>query len=153
MTLDSLPHVASNVQAASSSTISPSSSRNPESGKNGKELVEFVEPFEKKPRRSYEKTRVFQDMWACRFPWVEAIVGEDGLVAQVRCKICGNIEGKPKLLTPKLDTLQKHVGRCKATILNFDIVVGDYFYCKDVTHAKNERTYFVQNSKSVVTLM
>jgi hypothetical protein len=83
VTLDPLPHVASNVQAASSSTISPSSSRNLESRKNGKEPVEFVEPFEKKPRRSYEKTCVFQDMWACYFPWVEAIVGEDGLVAQV----------------------------------------------------------------------
>ncbi len=34
-----------------------------------------------KPRRSYEKTCVFQDTWACHFPLVEAIVGEDGLVA------------------------------------------------------------------------
>ncbi len=41
---------------------------------------------------------MFQDMWACRFPWAEAVVGEDGLVAQVQCKICNNIEGKPKLL-------------------------------------------------------
>jgi hypothetical protein len=24
---------------------------------------------------------VVQDMWACRFPWVEIVVGEDGLVA------------------------------------------------------------------------
>jgi hypothetical protein len=48
-TLDSLPHVASNVQVASSNTISPSSSSNLESKRNGKELVEFVEPLEKKP--------------------------------------------------------------------------------------------------------
>ncbi len=41
---------------------------------------------------------MFQDMWAYRFPWAEAVVGEDGLVAQVQCKICNNIEGKPKLL-------------------------------------------------------
>jgi len=65
----------------SSGTISPSSSSNPESRINGKEHVEFIEPLEKKPRRFYEKTRVFQDTWACRFPWVEANVGEDGLVA------------------------------------------------------------------------
>jgi hypothetical protein len=44
-----LPHVASNVQVASSNTISPSSSSNLESKRNGKELVEFVEPLEKKP--------------------------------------------------------------------------------------------------------
>ncbi len=46
MTLDSLPCVASNVQVNSSNTISPSSSSNPKSRKNGKELVEFVKPFE-----------------------------------------------------------------------------------------------------------
>jgi len=50
---------------------------------NGKETFEFVKPFEKKPQRSYEKTRVFQDMWDRHFPWVEIVVGEDGLVAQV----------------------------------------------------------------------
>jgi hypothetical protein len=72
------------MQVASSSTISPSSSSNPESKRNGKELVEFVEPFEKKSRRFYEKTCVFQETWACCFPWAKAIVGEDGLVAQVR---------------------------------------------------------------------
>jgi len=84
---------------------------------------------------------VFQDTWACHFPWAKAIVGEDGLVAQVRCKICNNIEEKPKSLTLKFKTLQKH-NRChKATIPSFNIVIEDYFYCKDATHAKNERTY------------
>jgi hypothetical protein len=79
-TSDSLPHVASNVQAASSSTISPNSSSNLESKRNGKELIEFVEPFEKKPQRCYEKIHVFQDTWACCFPWAEVVVGEDNLV-------------------------------------------------------------------------
>jgi hypothetical protein len=74
-------HIAFNVQAASSNTISPSSSSNHESRINGKENVEFVEPLEKNPRRSYENTRVFQDTWACPFLWVEIVVGEDGLVA------------------------------------------------------------------------
>jgi len=78
-----LPHVASNVQATSNSTISLGSNNIHESMRNGKEPFEFVEPFEKKPKRSYEKTRVFQDTWACHFPWVEIVVGEDGLVAQV----------------------------------------------------------------------
>jgi len=121
--------------------------------RNGKEPFEFVEPFEKKPQRSYEKTRVFQDTWACHFPWVEIVVGEDGLVAQVWCKICSNIEGKTKLLTPKFDTLQKHVRHCKATIPSSNIVVEDYFYYKDFAHAKNERTYFVHNSEFIMTLV
>jgi hypothetical protein len=76
-----LTHVASNLQATSNSTISPSSTSNPKNKINGKEHVEFVEPLKKKPRRSYEKTRVFQDIWACCFPWAETIIGEDGLVA------------------------------------------------------------------------
>jgi hypothetical protein len=90
-------------------------------------------------------------MWACYFPWVEAIVGEDGLVAQVRCKSCCHIEGKPMLLAPKLDTLQEHARHCKTTIPSFGIVVKDYFYCKGVANAKNERIYFVWNSESVMT--
>ncbi len=57
------------------------------------------------------------------------------------------------MLAPKLNTLQKHVRHCKAAIPSFGIVVGDYFYCKDVAHAKNERTYFVQNLEFVMTLM
>jgi hypothetical protein len=135
-----LPHVTSNVQATSNTTISPSSNSNPKSRINGKEHVEFVEPLKKNPRRSYEKTHVFQDTWACRFPWAEIVVGEDGMVAQVWCKICNNIEGKPKLLAPKFDTLKKHVERHKATIHSSDIVIEGYFYYKDVAHAKNEKT-------------
>jgi hypothetical protein len=82
-----LPHVASNVQATSSNTISLNSSSNPESKKNGKEPVEYVEPLEKQPRRSYEKTHVFQDTWTCRFPWAKTLVGEDGLVHRSNVKI------------------------------------------------------------------
>ncbi len=81
MTLDSLLHVAFNVQATFSNTISPSSSSNLESKKNGKERIEFIELLEKKPQMSYEKIYVFQDTWACCFPWTEVVVGEDGLVA------------------------------------------------------------------------
>jgi hypothetical protein len=94
---------------------------------------------------------VFQDTWA--YCWARAIVGEDGSVAQVRSKICNNIEGKPKLLALKLDTLQKHVGCHKATISSFDIVIRDYFYCKDATHAKNERTCTMQNLEFAMTLV
>jgi hypothetical protein len=92
-------------------------------------------------------------MWACHFPWAEVVVGEDGLVAQVLCKICNNIERKPKLLALKFYTFHKHVRHCMAIIPNSSIVVKDYFYCKDVAHAKNERIYFMRNSKSIMTLV
>jgi len=128
---------------ASSNTISPSSSSNLESKRNGNKPVEFVEHLEKKPQKFYEKIHVFQDTWACHFTWAKAIVGEDGLVAQVWCKICNKIEGKPKLLTLKFNTLHKRNECHKATIPSFDIVIEDYFYYKDVTHAKNERIYFM----------
>jgi hypothetical protein len=92
-------------------------------------------------------------MWVCCFPWVETIVGEDGLVTHVQCKICSDIEGKPKLPTLKFNTLQKHVERHKATIPNSNIIVKDYFYCKDFAHAKSEKTYSMWNLKFVMTLV
>jgi hypothetical protein len=57
------------------------------------------------------------------------------------------------LLAPKFDKLHKHVGCHKAIVLNSNIVVKDYFYCKDVAHAKNEKTYFMWNLESVMTLV
>jgi hypothetical protein len=92
-------------------------------------------------------------MWACYFPWAETIVGEDGLVANVQCKFCNNIERKPKLLAPKFNKFHKHVGCCKATLPNSNIVIKVYFYYKDVAHAKNEKTYPMWNSEFVMTLM
>ncbi len=61
------------------------SSTNFESTKSyGMEPLDFLElPIEKKPMKSYEKTRVFQDTWACCFPWAEPVIGDDGLVFQV----------------------------------------------------------------------
>jgi hypothetical protein len=88
-----------------------------------------------------------------RFEICGLVVGEDGLVAQVWCKICSNIERKPKLLALKFNTFHKHVRRRMAIIHNSGIVVKDYFYCKDVAHAKNERIYSMRNSKSIMTLV
>jgi len=34
--------------------------------------------LENKTKIFYAKNRVFQDAWACQFPWAELIVGEDG---------------------------------------------------------------------------
>jgi hypothetical protein len=82
-------------------------------------------PAKKKPKKFYEKTRVFQDTWACHFPWAKPIIGDDGSVCQVRCTIYIKILGKPKLLAPNFDTLQKHTGRQKAIVPNLGVAIGD----------------------------
>jgi hypothetical protein len=57
------------------------------------------------------------------------------------------------LLAPKFDKLQKHVRCHKAIMFNSSIDVEDYFYCKDVAHAKNEKTYSMRNLESIMTLV
>jgi hypothetical protein len=61
------------------------SNTNPKSnGSFGMEPLDSLEPnFEKKPKRFYEKTHVFQDTWAFCFPWAKLVIGDDGLVSQV----------------------------------------------------------------------
>jgi hypothetical protein len=38
------------------------------------------------------------------------VLGCNGRVTQVRCKVCSEVEGHEKLLAPKIDSLWKHVG-------------------------------------------
>jgi hypothetical protein len=45
---------------------------------------------------------------------VELVVGTNGVVNQMCCKVCTTIEGKERLLTTKLDSLYKHARRKKA---------------------------------------
>ncbi len=68
---------------------------------------------------------MFQDTWACHFPWVELVIGDDGLVSQVQCIICNKILGKPKLLALKLAMLQKHIGHQKAIVPSLGGAIGD----------------------------
>ncbi len=47
------------------------------------EPLDSLKPLaKKKPRRFYEKNRVFQNTWACCFPWAKLLIGDDGLVSQ-----------------------------------------------------------------------
>jgi hypothetical protein len=36
--------------------------------------------LENKTKKIYEKNCVFQNTWACWFPWAELIFGENGLI-------------------------------------------------------------------------
>ncbi len=42
----------------------------------------------------------------------------------MRCKICDEVEKREKLLLPKFDGLQKHVGHLKATTTHPGVVVN-----------------------------
>jgi hypothetical protein len=74
---------------------------------NGAETSAAAETREetRRRRRDYERSRVYQDIWATKLPWAESVLGNDGKVHQVRCLVCTKINGREKLLAPKLDTL------------------------------------------------
>ena len=77
---------------------------------------EFVpEKKAKLPKKNYDTTRKFQDTWAAHLPWAEVFRGSNRLLEYVKCIVCTQIIGKPKILRPKWDTLSKHVGKHKAT--------------------------------------
>jgi hypothetical protein len=90
-------------------------------------------------RREYDRSRVFQDIWAAKLPWAESILGNDSRVHQVHCLVCTKIEGHDKLLTPKLDSLWKHGGRRRAhTDIPGVAKKGEYYTALDCRHLKNE---------------
>jgi hypothetical protein len=49
-------------------------------------------------------------MWASKLPWFKVVMGCDGKLNMVCCKIYNEIDGREKLLVPKFDGLQKRVG-------------------------------------------
>jgi hypothetical protein len=87
---------------------------------------------------------MFHDVWSAKLPWAKSVVDVDGKVHQVRYNICSKIEGKEKLLAPKLDSLWKHCGRRKTlTDVQGVCKVGEYYMSKDLVHTKNEWLYIV----------
>jgi hypothetical protein len=77
-----------------------------------------------KLKKAYDLNRNFKDTWVVKLPWAVSILSSNGKVVQVECKVCSLIEGKDKLLVPKLDSFWKHVGHLvnrKFLILYFDL--------------------------------
>jgi hypothetical protein len=72
-----------------------------------------------------KKLVCFKDTWAYHFPWAEPVVGDDGLVSQVRCTVYSKFSKKPELLAPKFDMLHMHVGHRKAIVPSLGVVIGD----------------------------
>jgi hypothetical protein len=92
----------------------------------------------RKRKKGYELNRHFQDSWAAKLPWAEAVMGIDGKVSQVRCKVCSFVERREKLLVPKIDSLWKHARRRKALCDTMKVKKGEYYYLGHNQHIKNE---------------
>jgi hypothetical protein len=95
-------------------------------------------------RRAYEQNRHWQDSWATRLPWAESVMGVDGDVTQVRCRICTEVEGRKKLLVLKIDSLHKHSGHRKVVIATRQVKKGEFYYLSTNQYIKNERMYFAR---------
>lgn len=61
--------------------------------------------------RNYDRNWRYHCEWSAKFTWAEGVVGNG--VHFVKCRICSDVDGQPKLMTPKLDTLNKHEGHRK----------------------------------------
>jgi hypothetical protein len=89
----------------------------------------FGEPIKKREKKVNIK-RVFKEEWVAQFPWAEHVVDFTSKINMVFCKIFFLVDGEDKLLNPKLDGLQMHVGKRKALILRPILLVGDYYINK-----------------------
>jgi hypothetical protein len=71
-------------------------------------------------------------------------------VAQVKCRICSDVEGHEKLLLPKIDGLWKHAGRRRA-LANFgNVRKGDFYFLSTNQHVKNKKIYFARDGWATV---
>jgi hypothetical protein len=104
----------------------------------------------KKRKKGYELNRHFQDSWAAKFPWAEAVVDVDGRITQVRCKVCSDVERREKLLVPKIDSLWKQVRRRKALVDMAKVKRGEYYYLGSNQHVKNERVYYAKGGETIL---
>jgi hypothetical protein len=72
----------------------------------------------------------------------EFVLGFDGRVIQVKCKIYTRIDDIDNILVPKLDSLWKHVGHHKVLVTMLKAKMGDdYIYIFKI-HVANETLYF-----------
>jgi hypothetical protein len=110
----------------------------PNSDDDYNENIESL-PSKKKPKKNYDLTRKFQLEWACKLPWAEGILTNQGRLHMVKCTVCSTMEKSDRLMQPKWDTLKKHEGRRKATrnMPAYNVKKGEWYMAKDSKHKKN----------------
>jgi len=89
-----------------------------------------------KQKRLYEMNLCFQNTWVTKLPWAKSMVGVDGKVHQVKCKVYNKIKGHDKLLVPKLNSLSKHVNR-KAIAPTTSVATREHYFLKMNQHVFN----------------
>jgi len=68
--------------------------------------------------------------------------------------VCSEVEGREKLLVPKLDSLWKHAGRRRALVDSGKLKKGQHYFLLTCQHVKNQRIYFGRSgNETVVQLM
>lgn len=78
---------------------------------------------------------------------------ENGEVPHVKCKVCSRIEGREKLLAPKINSLLKHVRRRKTTKEGDCLPMGQFFQNDDCQHMKNKRLHTMRHIDKVLNLV
>jgi hypothetical protein len=74
----------------------------------------------------------------------------NGLLHNVKCKICRHVEGKDKLLAIKWDSLCKQVG-CKKAQKNIgSMKKGESYYTKSCKNVKNHVKLASRNHQTIV---
>jgi azurin len=68
-------------------------------------------------------------------------VVEDGFISIVRCKVCTQIKHEEKILVLKMEFLSKHASKRKAKVVGHGVVIGKWYFMKDLAHVKNEILY------------
>lgn len=83
-------------------------------------------PPPQKLKKPYDCIRKIQFEWATKLSWGKGVLVANGILHNVRCKVCSTINMKPLSLTPKWDILMKHEGRRKANkdLLQLGVKVG-----------------------------
>ncbi len=81
---------------------------------------------------------MFQDIWVVKLPWAIAMMGPNGKLSMVKCKVCSSVENIDKLRILKFDDLHKHVGERKVTFAKPSVKVGEYFMSLNNQHVKHE---------------
>jgi len=79
----------------------------------------------------YDLSNCFQNVEVTQLFWVKFIVGANGRVHKVKCKVCRKIKEHNKLLVSKLNSLWKRIGQRKATTTILNVVaMGEYYFLK-----------------------
>ncbi len=102
-----------------------------------------------KIKKAYEMNMHFQDTWVMKFPWAKSILGSNGKVVQIQCKVCSLINGKNNLMVAKLDSLWKHASGYEALVVMSGVKVGEHYFLKSNAHVA-KKFYFAKSSETML---